>query len=124
MTKRIFMTRGRTRPVFVDFTWRTTRWLLIIGGSYSIQRNRSVIASSRSLVRVMYLTCLFIFFVLMERNFSIGTHQASVNKAPSLPLTIGLMGELVKNKEVGRKVAAEEFEGPALDPSAEEGNAK
>jgi hypothetical protein len=25
-----------------------------------------------SLVRVMYLACLFIFFVLMERNFSIG----------------------------------------------------
>ncbi len=27
-----------------------------------------------SLVRVMYLACLFIFLVLMERNFSIGTH--------------------------------------------------
>ena len=26
-----------------------------------------------SLVRVMYLACLFKFFVLMERNFSIGT---------------------------------------------------
>jgi hypothetical protein len=26
-----------------------------------------------SLVRVMYLACLFIFLVLMERNFSIGT---------------------------------------------------
>ncbi len=26
-----------------------------------------------SLVRVMYLACSFIFFVLMERNFSIGT---------------------------------------------------
>jgi hypothetical protein len=27
-----------------------------------------------SLVRVMYLACLFIFLVLMERNFSIGMH--------------------------------------------------
>jgi hypothetical protein len=26
-----------------------------------------------SLVRVMYLACLFIFFILMERNFSVGT---------------------------------------------------
>ncbi len=25
-----------------------------------------------------------------------------MNKAPGLPLTVGLMGELVKNKEVGR----------------------
>jgi hypothetical protein len=47
-----------------------------------------------------------------------------VNKAPGLPLTIGLMGELVKNNEMGRKVAAEGFEGPALDPSAKGGNAE
>jgi hypothetical protein len=47
-----------------------------------------------------------------------------VNEAPGLPLTIGLMGELVKNEEVGRKVAAEGFEGPALDPFAKGGNAK
>ncbi len=40
-----------------------------------------------------------------------------MNKAPGLPLTVGLMGELVKNNELGRKVAAEGFEGPALDPS-------
>jgi hypothetical protein len=40
-----------------------------------------------------------------------------VNKAPGLPLTIGLMGELVKNNWLGREVAAEGFEGPALDPS-------
>jgi hypothetical protein len=40
-----------------------------------------------------------------------------VNKAPGLPLTIGLMGELAKNKELGRKVAAEGFERPALEPS-------
>jgi hypothetical protein len=44
-------------------------------------------------------------------------HQASVNKAPGLLLTIGLMGELVKNNRLGRKVAADGFEGPALDPS-------
>jgi hypothetical protein len=40
-----------------------------------------------------------------------------VNKAPDLPLTIGLMGEPIENKELGCKVAAEGFEGPALDPS-------
>jgi hypothetical protein len=51
-------------------------------------------------------------------------HQASVNEAPGLLLTIDLMGELVENKEVGREVAAEGLEGPALDPSAEGGNAK
>ncbi len=47
-----------------------------------------------------------------------------MNKAPGLPLTIGLMGELVENKEVGHVVAGEGFKGPALDPSAEGGNAK
>jgi hypothetical protein len=46
-------------------------------------------------------------------------HQASVKEAPGHPLTISLMGELVKNKEVGREVAAEGFKGHALDPSAE-----
>jgi hypothetical protein len=51
-------------------------------------------------------------------------HQASVNKAPGLPLTIGPMGELVENKDVGCLVAAEEFKRPALDPSAEGGNAE
>ncbi len=47
-----------------------------------------------------------------------------MNKAPGLPLTVGLMGELVKNKELGREVAAEGFEGPALDPSVEGCNAE
>jgi hypothetical protein len=42
-----------------------------------------------------------------------------VNKAPGLLLTIGLMGELVKNNKLGCKVAAVGFEGPALDPSAD-----
>ncbi len=51
-------------------------------------------------------------------------HQASVNEAPGLPLTIDLMGELVKNKELGHLVAAEGVEGPALDPSAKGGNAE
>ncbi len=46
-----------------------------------------------------------------------------MNKAPGLPLTIGLMGELVENKEMGHKVAAEGFGGPALDPSSKGGNA-
>ncbi len=47
-----------------------------------------------------------------------------MNEAPDLPLTIGLMGELVENKELGRKVAGEGFKGPALDPSAKGQNAK
>jgi hypothetical protein len=41
-----------------------------------------------------------------------------MNEAPGLLLTVGLMGELVKNNKMGRKVAAEGFEGPALDLSA------
>jgi hypothetical protein len=47
-----------------------------------------------------------------------------VNKAPGLPLTVGLMGELVKNIRLGRKVAAEGFKGPALDPSTKGQDAK
>ncbi len=47
-----------------------------------------------------------------------------MNMAPGLPLTVGLMGELVENNEMGCKVAAEGFEGPALDPSAKGGNAE
>jgi hypothetical protein len=47
-----------------------------------------------------------------------------MNEASGLPLTVGLMGELVKNKELGRKVATEGFKGPGLDPSAEGRNAK
>jgi hypothetical protein len=39
-----------------------------------------------------------------------------VNKAPGLPLTIGLIGELVEKNELERKVAAEGFKGPALEP--------
>ncbi len=40
-----------------------------------------------------------------------------MNKAPGLLLTVGLMGELVKNNGLGCKVAAEGFKEPALDPS-------
>ncbi len=47
-----------------------------------------------------------------------------MNEAPGLLLTVGLIGELVENKELGRKVAGEGFEGPALDPSAKGGNAE
>ncbi len=39
-----------------------------------------------------------------------------MNKAPGLPLNVGPMGELVENDELGCKVAAEGFNGPALDP--------
>ncbi len=46
-----------------------------------------------------------------------------MNKAPGLLLTIGLMGELVKNAELRREVAAEGFEGPALDPFPQGRNA-
>jgi hypothetical protein len=44
-----------------------------------------------------------------------------MNKAPDLPLTVDLMGELVKNNELGCKVADEGFKGPALDPSSKKG---
>ncbi len=47
-----------------------------------------------------------------------------MNEAPDLPLTVGLMGELVENKELGCKVAAEGLKGPGLDPSAKERNAE
>jgi hypothetical protein len=41
-----------------------------------------------------------------------------MNKAPGLPLTVGLMGETVINNKLGQEVAAEGFKGPALDPFA------
>ncbi len=47
-----------------------------------------------------------------------------MNKAPGLPLTVGLMGELAKKKELGHKVTAEGFKGPALDPSTKGQDAK
>jgi hypothetical protein len=46
-TRRIFTMRSCTRPVFVHFSWHTTRCLLIVGGSYSVQQIWSVIASLR-----------------------------------------------------------------------------
>ncbi len=42
-----------------------------------------------------------------------------MNEALGLPLTFGLVGELVVNNRLGHKVAAEGFKGPALDPSTE-----
>jgi hypothetical protein len=47
-----------------------------------------------------------------------------MNEALGLLLTIGLMGELAENNELGCKVAAERFEGLALDPFTEGRNAK
>ena len=47
-----------------------------------------------------------------------------MNKAPGLPLTVGLMGELVKNNKLGHKVADEGFRGPALDPFTKGQDAK
>ncbi len=38
--------------------------------------------------------------------------------------TVGLMGELIENKELGHKVAGEGFEGPALDTAAKGRNAE
>ncbi len=46
-------------------------------------------------------------------------HQANVNEASGLPLILNHMGELVEDKGLGRKVAAEGFEGPGLDTSHE-----
>jgi hypothetical protein len=47
-----------------------------------------------------------------------------VNKAPGLLLTVKLMGEVVKNNELGCKVVAEGFEGPTLDPFTQGRNAE
>ncbi len=47
-----------------------------------------------------------------------------MNKALGLPFLVDVMGELVKNKELERKVAAEGFKGPALDPSTKGRNAE
>jgi hypothetical protein len=47
-----------------------------------------------------------------------------MNEAPGLPLTVGLMGELVKNNKLGHKVADEGFRGPALDPFTKGQDAK
>ena len=47
-----------------------------------------------------------------------------MNKAPGLPLTMGPMGELIKNNELGCEVAAEGFEEPALDPFTKWWNAE
>jgi hypothetical protein len=47
-----------------------------------------------------------------------------MNEAPGLPLTICLMGELVKDNKLGHKVAAEGFEEPALDPSTKRRDAE
>ncbi len=47
-----------------------------------------------------------------------------MNEAPGLPLTIGLMVELVENAELGCEVAAEGFKGPALGPFPQGRNAK
>jgi hypothetical protein len=47
-----------------------------------------------------------------------------MNKAPGLTLTMGPMGELVKNNELGHKVAAEGFNGPTLVPFTQGWTAK
>jgi hypothetical protein len=49
-----------------------------------------------------------------------------MNEAPGLPLTMGPMpmGELVENNELERKVAAEGFNGPTLDPFNQERTAE
>jgi hypothetical protein len=68
------MTRGATRPVFVNFFLAYHQvlpyhwWLLFHPMDLERYREFKV-----SLVWVMYIACLLIPFVLMERNFSIGT---------------------------------------------------
>jgi hypothetical protein len=47
-----------------------------------------------------------------------------MNEASGLPLTVGLIGELVEKNEMGCKVAAEGFKGPTLDPSTKGQDAK
>ncbi len=72
-----------------------------------------------SLEWVMFISFLLVFFLSNGQKILLWyAHQASMNKAPGLPLTVGLMGELGENNKMGRKVAAEGFKGPALDPPA------
>ena len=47
-----------------------------------------------------------------------------MNEALGLPLTVGLMGEPIENKELGHKVVGEGFKGPALDPFTKGRNAE
>jgi hypothetical protein len=47
-----------------------------------------------------------------------------MNKVPGLLLIMGPMGELFNNAELGCKVAAEGFNGPALDPFSQGWSAK
>jgi hypothetical protein len=51
-------------PPGIAYHW----WLLFCPTELEQYREFEV-----SLVRVMYLACLFILFFLMERNFSVGT---------------------------------------------------
>jgi hypothetical protein len=62
--------QARVRGFFLAFHQVVAyhRWLLFHLTELEHYREFKV-----SLVRVMYLACLFIFLVLMERNFSIGT---------------------------------------------------
>ncbi len=45
--KENFYNEGRTRPMFVDFSWHINWCLLIVGGSHFVRQTWSVIASSR-----------------------------------------------------------------------------
>ncbi len=71
-------------------------------------------------MQVMYPACLHMPFCSNGMIFLCWyARQANINKAPGLPLIVNCMGELVKDNGLGRKVAAEGFEGHGLDPSNE-----
>ncbi len=65
----------------------------------------------------MYPACLRMLFCSYEMKFKHWyAHQVNINKAPCLPSIVNSVGDLADNK-LGRKVAAEGFKGPGLDPS-------
>ncbi len=72
----------------------------------------------------MFIACLLISSVLMERNLALVCTSGKREQGSGPPVDCWYMGELAKNKELGREVVAEGFKGPALDPSTEGRDAK
>jgi hypothetical protein len=77
-----------------------------------------------SLEWAMFYAHLLISFVLMDKkSLALVSASGKYEQSTGSP-TIGLMGELVKNAKLGRRVAAEGFKGPAFDPFPQGWNAE
>ncbi len=79
-----------------------------------------------SLERVMFIAHSLTSSILMERNLALVCASGKREQGSGPPLTVGLMGELAENKELGCKVAtkAEGFKGPALHLSSKRRDAE